>query len=485
MKKRQHGNNLAADFYGRTGRARGPLRWLVQLFAGLLAIITCAVAAAPANPLNYPTKPAFYQSWAQFGSHYTQAALLRTLTSVSNLHLAEIYSPFVIIVDGGWAAPNRDSAGRLQFDIAKFPDGTNIVNLIHSYGCKALLWVEYNGPITTPTTGTPSTFGTNVEYDAETIAGWGFDGAKFDLIDAVTGDGKISLVTRFINAFRGVATNRQTYFYHDVNLGMDRGQFDDFPPGAVICENSENDSGKIVFWTESMLTHLFNANSRNHWSCGREVYEFWWYGPSFFKVWSMLGSPYVFTALTDAHHYPSYNYLYNRRECIALNNDPLYAAPELLFHTSTNLALLRKRADGTVTALAFNTTENATQTITLSFSQLGLPAAAAANVRDIFSETNCGTFSQSYICTLGPMESALLTFDSEARVPILASSITGENIELSIQGRPGHTIVLQKSGNLQTWPAVATNTLSGNPWIYSSVLPSTNDKAFFRAIRHP
>jgi alpha-galactosidase len=441
--------------------------------------------------LEYASKPAFYESWAQFGPLYSQTDLLATLASVSNLNLTAFYHPFVIIVDGGWAAPTRDGEGKLQFDPVKFPGGTNIVNIIHDYGCKALLWLESAGPGLTPSTGTPSTWGTNVEFDAQTLARWGCDGAKFDLIvDNTTGAQKIDQVTRFVTAFRSVTTNRQTYFYHDVGPAMDRDQFSDFPPGCVICENSENDPGDILPWTATMMTHLWNVNGKSHWNCGREVYEGWVpphpkpYNASFLKIWSMLGSPYVFTAVTGAENGPGFRDIYSRRECIALNNDSLYAAPALLFQTLTNLGLSRRRSDGTITALVFNMTTDQTQDFTLLFSQLGLPEGQPADVRDIYYETNCGTFSNSFSFNLGPMQTVLLTFDSEGRPPVLdiAQPNPGDLL-ISVQGRSNQEIVLQNSTNLQNWFPLATNTLGSDPWIYQDELGKWGPRQYFRGVR--
>ena len=430
--------------------------------------------ASSAPQFDYTSKPAFYMSWAQFGAYYNETKLLRTLNSVSNLNLTLYHQPFAIILDGGWAAPTRDAQGKLYFDPLKFPSGTNVLKLIHDYGCKAMLWLEANGPDITESSNTPSTSGTNVEYDAKTIAEWGFDGAKFDLItDAETGTQKIAQVIRFVTAFRAVATNRPTYFYHDVGVDMERDQFRDFPPGCVICENSENDPDDILYWTRTMMTHLWNVNGRNQWTCGREVYEAWApphpkpYNTSFLNVWSMLGSPYVFTAVTDAEHYPQYRDIYSRRECIALNNDPLYAPPVALFHTTTNLGLTRRRSDGTLAVLAFNTTTNQTQSLTLQFSQLGLPEGHAADVRDIYYETNYGRFSDSFSFDLEPMQTKLLNFDSEGRQPILEiTKSPAQDCSVTVLGRPNQNIVLQGSTDLRSWFPLATNTLGLNPWVY-------------------
>lgn len=460
---------------------------MVTLLMAASASKSLPVRASSPSPLEYASKPAYYQSWAQFGFSYNQSRLLSTLTSISNLNLTTYYQPFVIIIDGGWAAPTRDGEGKLHFDLSKFPDGTNIATIVHNYGCKAILWVEENGPDITTTAGgmSPSTSGTNVEYDARTIAGWGFDGAKFDLVtDAETGAQKIEQVTRFVTAFRAVATNRQSYFYDDVGPGMDRNLFSNFPPGCVICENSENDPGDILHWTPTMMTHLWNVNDKNHWNCGREIYESRPYGASFLKVWSMLGSPYVFSVVTGAEYYPDYRDIYSRRECIALNNDALYAAPVLLFQTASNVGLTRKRLDGTITALAFNMTTNQTQDFNLLFSQLGLPEGMPADVRDIYNETNYGTFSNSFSFNLGPLQSALLGFDSEGRQPTLAIAQPNPGDRLiSVRGRPEKEIVLQTSTNLQTWLPLATNTLGTDPWVYQDEPGWLGSKKYFRGFQ--
>jgi hypothetical protein len=408
-----------------------------------------------------PQKPTFYESWAQHGPDFTEAALVETLNSISNLHLASTHHPFVVIVDGGWAASARDARGRLQFDPAKFPSGPAIVDLIHNYGCLAAPWVEQNGPVTTLTTGTPSTSGTNVEFDARTIAEWGFDGAKFDLIDGGDDGARLATVTRFVSAFREVARGRSTYFYHDVGHLTDPATLARFPAGTTICENSENDPGHIVTWTRRMVSRLAYANSATRWICGREVYEGWPepYGESFVNLWSLLGSPYVFTAVRGADtHWPFYHSIYAHPECVALNNDPLYAAPVRLWASDRNIAIKRQLANGTVAAVTFNTS-TATQMVCLTFSELGLPAGPAV-VRDVFAQTDLGTVSNELLVTLPPMGSRLLVFDSVARPPVLRAKSYGAEI----YGRRGRQMVCEVNSG-RGWTAVARHVMDAEPWV--------------------
>jgi hypothetical protein len=108
-----------------------------------------------------------------------------------------------------------------------------------------------------------------------------------------------------------------------------------------------------------------------------------------------------------------------------------------------------------------------------------------AEVRDIYNETNCGTFSNSFSFNLGPLQSALLSFDSEGRPPTLdiAQPNPGDRL-ISVRGRPEKEIVLQTSTNLQTWFPLATNTLGTDPWVYHDEPGRPGARRYFRGVQH-
>jgi hypothetical protein len=64
--------------------------------------------------------------------------------------------------------------------------------------------------------------------------------------------------------------------------------------------------------------------------------------------------------------------------------------------------------------------------------------------------------------------------------PVMNLAMTGpEQLQISVSGTIGQTIVLQTSSDLLNWQPLATNTLTSAMWIYTNNMPLP--KLFFRA----
>lgn len=81
------------------------------------------------------------------------------------------------------------------------------------------------------------------------------------------------------------------------------------------------------------------------------------------------------------------------------------------------------------------------------------------------------------------------TFTLQSRVPLLewkSSESAGGVLPLAVTGKPGVIYILERSGDLVAWSAVATNTIpaSGSP-AFTNFIPVTASQAFFRARATP
>jgi hypothetical protein len=82
------------------------------------------------------------------------------------------------------------------------------------------------------------------------------------------------------------------------------------------------------------------------------------------------------------------------------------------------------------------------------------------------------------------MQTILLTFDSEGRLPVLdIAQPNPRDVLISVQGRSNQEIVLQNSTNLQNWFPLATNTLGSSPWVYQAELGKWGPRQYFRGVR--
>jgi acid phosphatase type 7 len=80
-------------------------------------------------------------------------------------------------------------------------------------------------------------------------------------------------------------------------------------------------------------------------------------------------------------------------------------------------------------------------------------------------------------------------FTLQSRVPLLewkSSDPTGGVLPLAVTGKPGTTYILERSGDLAAWSAVATNTIPTNgPPTATNFIPVTATQGFFRARAMP
>lgn len=89
-----------------------------------------------------------------------------------------------ITVDDCWLADRRDSRGRVQPDVVRFPNGMkNLSHYIHSKGLKLGVYADVG---THTCAGFPGSQG-YYEIDAQTFADWGIDMVKFDGCNADVG----------------------------------------------------------------------------------------------------------------------------------------------------------------------------------------------------------------------------------------------------------------------------------------------------------
>ena len=80
-------------------------------------------------------------------------------------------------------------------------------------------------------------------------------------------------------------------------------------------------------------------------------------------------------------------------------------------------------------------------------------------------------------------------FTLQSRVPLLewkSSHATGGVLPLAVTGKPGVTYILEGSGDLVAWSAVATNTIpASNSSGFTNFIPVAASQAFFRARATP
>ena len=88
------------------------------------------------------------------------------------------------------------------------------------------------------------------------------------------------------------------------------------------------------------------------------------------------------------------------KEIVEVNQDPLGAAPQLLFQTPsatsttkdiTAQGFSRKLHDGSVAVVLLNRSPETINTLSVKYSEIGLPPTAECKIRDIIAKKDAGT----------------------------------------------------------------------------------------------
>jgi alpha-galactosidase len=145
-----------------------------------IAFLLCCSGTLPLHAQKFEglalTPPMGWNSWNTFQTNITEKMVEDMADAMLSSGMKEA-GYIYLVLDDGWMAKERDSAGNLVPDPRKFPHGIKVVaDYIHSKGLKFGL---YNCAGTATCAGYPGTRG--YEYqDARNYAAWTIDYLKFD-----------------------------------------------------------------------------------------------------------------------------------------------------------------------------------------------------------------------------------------------------------------------------------------------------------------
>lgn len=122
------------------------------------------------------TPPLGWNTWNTFGPSINEKMVLESAEAIITSGLRDAGYEYVVL-DDGWALPQRDAEGRLAADPEKFPRGIRaLADDLHAMGLKLGIY-SCAGLMTC--TGYPGSNSYEFE-DAETFAGWHVDFLKYD-----------------------------------------------------------------------------------------------------------------------------------------------------------------------------------------------------------------------------------------------------------------------------------------------------------------
>jgi alpha-galactosidase len=374
--------------------------WSLAAALCAAALATLAVlapnAAAEANGLA-ATPPMGWNDWYSAYCGVSAGLVEQTAQAMVNDGMKAAGYDYVNI-DDCWMATTRDSAGNLVADPVRFPNGIGAVaDFVHGLGMKLGIYEDAG---TTTCAHYPGSYGHEAQ-DAATFASWGVDYVKYDRCNIPFGDfpGQSPqavqqiLYTRMSDALR--ATGRDIVF----SMCNPDPTDDPWEWGASIAnlwrtttDIQDNFGSMLVNFDGSV--DLFRDARPGAWNDpdllqigngGSTALEY----RTEFSLWAEMAAPLIASTNITALS-PDALAVYENRDVIAVDQDPLGAQGVPLSRANGLWVLTKPLAGGNRSVVLFNSTNTAARIATTARA-VGLPGGRAYQLQDLWT----GAITQS------------------------------------------------------------------------------------------
>ncbi|OIJ94528.1 NPCBM/NEW2 domain-containing protein [Streptomyces monashensis] len=338
-----------------------------------------------------PTPPMGFNNW---NSTHCRADFNETMVKgIADLFVAKGLKDAgyrYVNLDDCWALPNRDANGRLVPDPARFPNGIKAVaDYVHSKGLKLGIYTSA-GTKTCNSAGFPGALGH--EYsDARQFADWGVDYLKYDNCNNLGVDARLRYRT-MRDALRATGRpivysicewgeNKPWEWAADVgHLWRTTGDISD-DWGSMVSILKQNlplaPYAGPGHWNDPDMLEVGNG--------GMTDTEY----RSHFSLWSIMAAPLLIgTDLRKAT--PATFGILDNKDVIAVDQDPLGRQGTVVSSAGGRWVIVKEMKDGSRAVALFNEAGTA-QRIATTASAVGLPAAPAYTVRDLWLHREANT----------------------------------------------------------------------------------------------
>ncbi|MFJ3222082.1 NPCBM/NEW2 domain-containing protein [Streptomyces sp. NPDC086783] len=293
-------------------------------------------------------------------------------------------------LDDCWALPTRDGDGKLVPDPARFPNGIKAVaDYVHSKGLKLGIYTSA-GTRTCSNVGFPGALGH--EYsDARQFADWGVDYLKYDNCNNQGVDAKTRYTTMrdalkatgrpIVYSICEWGENKPWEWASDVgHLWRTTGDISD-NWGSMLSILKQNlplaPHAGPGHWNDPDMLEVGNG--------GMTDTEY----RSHFSMWSVMAAPLLIGSDLRTASDATFGILGNK-EVIAVDQDPLGKQGTVLSSAGGRWVVGKEMKDGSRAVALFNETGSA-QRISTTARAVGLPAADAYTLRDLWQHRSYNT----------------------------------------------------------------------------------------------
>lgn len=360
------------------------------------------------------TPPMGWNSWNTFQCNMDES-LIKGIADIFVSSGMQAVGYQYVNLDDCWM-DGRDASGKLRWNATKFPSGIPaLADYVHGKGLKLGIYETpnnntcvgiYGGISKTVAVGSLG----HETTDAQTFASWGIDYLKYDKCQ-----GPLSGFATMRDALK---TAGRPIFY-SINPGDGTG----CPPNSCSINLPMtanmwrigfdiNGSWGSVTGLIDQDANLYSYAAPGHWNdpdmmeVGNGLNDT--EGRAHFSMWAMLAAPLIagndlrsMSAATKA--------TLTNGDVVAVDQDPLGKQGQLVASPGTNLQVWSKTLSGTNTraVVLLNRNDSGTASITVQWSALAIPTGAA-QVRDLWSHTDLGSFSGSYTASSVPSHGVVM-----------------------------------------------------------------------------
>ena len=342
-----------------------------------------------------------WNSWNAFACNgLTESVVKSTADAFISTGMKDVGYEYVNL-DDCWM-DGRDSSGKFKWNASKFPSGIpSLAEYVHGKGLKIGI---YSTPNTKTCAGLYGGYTGGVgsagheTQDAQTFADWGIDYLKYDKCQ-----GQLSGFAVMRDALK--ATGRPIFY--SINPA-DQGPYCTPTNCSIDLVNIAN-MWRIEFdisakWSE--VIRLIDKNKPEyvgagpgHWNdpdmleVGNGLNDT--EGRAHFSMWAIMAAPLI-TGNDLSKMSTTTKETLTNPEVIAVDQDPLGKQGRVVATPGNDLEVWSKELSGTNTrAVALFNRSGASASITVQWSQIGIPAGAAT-VRDLWAKQDLGEFTDSY-----------------------------------------------------------------------------------------
>ena len=359
-------------------------RLLATVTLLLTALIALPAQAQAAPPLA-PTPPMGFNNWARYECGVTEAIMVRNADALVSTGLAaKGYD--TVTVDDCWMTRNRDAAGNLVTDTARFPRGMKwLADYVHGKGLKFGIYEDAG----TLTCGGFAGSWNHFQQDANLFAAFGVDYLKLDGCNVPSVSGQTREQT-YRNAYsqmaQALANSGRAIVFSESAPAYFQGSADWYTvlgwvaqfgqlwrEGFDIAVHENTNKWSSVLGNYGYNTPLSRYAGPNHWNDpdflitgdGLTDEE----SRSQVSLWSMMAAPLILS--TDvAALTPAQVTIAGNADVIAVDQDPLGIQGGVVAANGT-VDTLAKPLSGGARAVAMLNRGNTTTTATTSIAAIG------------------------------------------------------------------------------------------------------------------